>query len=403
MYRVLMIAPTPFFADRGCHVRILGEARALERLGCDVLVCTYHNGRDMPDIRSARIPPIPWYRKLEAGPSLHKYYLDVLLYLRSLQAALRFRPDVVHAHLHEGAFLGRLLGMLIRRPVLFDYQGSLTDELTAHGFIDDDGLTFRAMQALEGWIERAADVIVPSTGRAAASLRTRFPPEKIMPVDDSVDTSDFRPVSDDVRRELRRRYGIPQERVVGLYLGVLAPYQGTDLLLDHASVALEAAPDLHLVIVGFPEEEYRERAEAMGLADRVVFTGKVPFEETRHLLAAADLALTPKVSVTEGNLKVYYYMASGLPVVAFDNPVNRDILADLGIYADPGDGAAFMAEVARLANDPVRRADLSRAVRQRAESRFSWKESAEKILEAYASIGADAFAPRRAAPPSAAT
>lgn len=402
MYRVLMIAPTPFFADRGCHVRILGEARALERLGCEVLVCTYHNGRDLPDVRSARIPPIPWYRKLEAGPSAHKYYLDILLYLRSLQAALRFRPDVIHAHLHEGAFLGRLLGTLIRRPVLFDYQGSLTDELTAHEFIDEKGFTFRAMHALEGWIERASDVIVPSTARAAESLRARFPSEKIVPVDDSVDTGEFRPVPDDLRSELRLRYRIPPGRVVGLYLGVLAPYQGTDLLLEHASTALEAAPHLHLVIVGFPEEEYRERARRMGLADRVLFTGKVPFEETRDLLAAADLALTPKISVTEGNLKVYYYMASGLPVVAFDNAVNRDILADLGVYAPAGDGAAFMTEVARLANDPGRRAILSRAVRRRAETRFSWKESAEKILEAYAAIGADASARRRPPPPSVA-
>lgn len=47
-YRVLMIAPTSFFADYGCHVRILEEARILKKLGCRVTICTYHNGRNLP-------------------------------------------------------------------------------------------------------------------------------------------------------------------------------------------------------------------------------------------------------------------------------------------------------------------------------------------------------------------
>ena len=67
--RILMVAPTPYFADRGCHVRIYEEARALRSLGHDVRIATYHIGRDMPGIPVVRIPRIPWYNRLEAGPS----------------------------------------------------------------------------------------------------------------------------------------------------------------------------------------------------------------------------------------------------------------------------------------------------------------------------------------------
>ena len=69
--RILIIAPTPFFADRGCHVRILEEARALMALGRQVTICTYHNGRDINGIDARRIVKIPWYSKLSAGPSFH--------------------------------------------------------------------------------------------------------------------------------------------------------------------------------------------------------------------------------------------------------------------------------------------------------------------------------------------
>ena len=79
-----MLAPTPFFADRGCHVRIYEEARTLAALGHRVEIVTYHIGRDLPGIITHRIPAIPWYRKLEAGPSWHKPYLDILLFCKAL-------------------------------------------------------------------------------------------------------------------------------------------------------------------------------------------------------------------------------------------------------------------------------------------------------------------------------
>src|SRR4030095_11361156 len=72
-WRILMVAPTPFFADRGCHVRILGEAQALIELGNEVKICTYPLGRDVPGIPTERTLPVPWYRKLSAGPSVHHF------------------------------------------------------------------------------------------------------------------------------------------------------------------------------------------------------------------------------------------------------------------------------------------------------------------------------------------
>jgi hypothetical protein len=68
-YRVLMIAPTSFFADYGCHVRILEEARILERLGSRVTICTYHTGRDLEGIDIRRTMSIPWRKGYEVGSS----------------------------------------------------------------------------------------------------------------------------------------------------------------------------------------------------------------------------------------------------------------------------------------------------------------------------------------------
>ena len=76
---VLILAPTSFFADYGCHVRILNEVLALQRLGHRATVCTYHNGEDIEGLRIVRTPSIPWRHRYEVGSSLHKLAFDVLL------------------------------------------------------------------------------------------------------------------------------------------------------------------------------------------------------------------------------------------------------------------------------------------------------------------------------------
>ena len=133
--RILMIAPTPFFADRGCHVRILGEAKALIALGNRVVVCTYHLGRDVDGVAIERILTIPWYKKLSPGPSFHKFYLDLLLLWKVLLVCRRFQPDIIHAHLHEGIVIGAIVRRLLSIPMVADLQGGLTGELLDHGFI----------------------------------------------------------------------------------------------------------------------------------------------------------------------------------------------------------------------------------------------------------------------------
>ena len=68
-HHVLMVAPTSFFADYGCHVRILEEARVLQKLGLRITIVTYYKGRDLPDLEIVRTRPVPWREEYEVGSS----------------------------------------------------------------------------------------------------------------------------------------------------------------------------------------------------------------------------------------------------------------------------------------------------------------------------------------------
>ncbi len=380
---ILMIAPTPFFADRGCHVRILEEAQALKSLGTEVTICTYHNGNNVPGLDIRRIPKIPWYNKLDAGPSYHMPYLDFLLLLRSLQTIHTTKFDVIHAHLHEGVFIGKFCSKLTGVPLVFDVQGSLSGEMVAHKFLKENSPPFKLIYRFEGLLNNTADAIITSSSNMANILIKEFNinNENVFLVQDGVNTDVFRPDYD--VSNLRIELNISVEDKVVVYTGLLNIYQGIDHLLK--AIPYVEVENVKFLIVGFPNvEKYKKIAKDLNISDKVIFTGKVPYSKIPLYLAVGDIAISPKVPTSgEANLKLYTYMSSALPTVVFDHPVNREILGDLGIYARLGSSTSLAHCLTELLSNEQLCNKLSSKLREKAIKEYSWINAGEKIMEVY--------------------
>jgi len=388
--RILMIAPTSFFLDYGCHVRILEEARVLQRLGHQVTIATYYLGRDIPGLEIVRCRPTPWRADYEVGSSLHKLAFDVFLAWRVLGLLLRRRFDLIHGHLYEGALIGRVLGRPWRLPVVFDRQGSLTGEMVDHRFLNPHGPWYRWVRLLEERINEMADVIVTSTQQGAVQLGHLGDSVRIRPLPDCVNADFFRPgvLSPEEVAARRAARGIPPGATVVVYLGLLADWQGIPQLLQAARHLKERGREVYFLIGGFPAEEYyRAQARRLGVDDRVVFTGKVPYEESPAHLALGDIAVAPKLSATEGSGKILNYMAMALPTVAFDTPVSREYLGSLGVYASPpGDPDALARAIQALVEQPDLRRALGEGLRQRALRHFSWDRAGRQLVNIYREV-----------------
>jgi glycosyltransferase involved in cell wall biosynthesis len=385
-FKVLMIAPTSFFADYGCHVRILEETLALQALGHRVKIVTYHMGRPVANLDIVRTRPLPWRPDYEVGSSRHKIAFDAYLTATTWRTAWSFKPDVIHAHLHEGALIGAPLARLMRRPLIFDLQGSLTSEMVDHHFLQADGPLYRSMRSVERLINRLPQAILTSSLHARHMLQEEFniKPSRIHPLPDCVNADTFRPHAPATRDAVRRQVGIPPGRPVVVYLGLLADYQGTpDLIQAAAQLKREGTP-AHFLIMGYPgADTYLNMARQLGVDDLVTLTGKIPYEQAPRYLAAGDVAVAPKLSATEGSGKVLNYMAMGLPTVAYDTPVQREYLADLGAYAPAGDVEGLAAAIRDLLADPERQQTLGAALRQRAIEQYSWNQAGKQIVNLY--------------------
>jgi glycosyltransferase involved in cell wall biosynthesis len=268
--------------------------------------------------------------------------------------------------------------------VIFDYQGSLTGELISHRYVRPYGARFRLLRSAEAWIDRSADAIVTSCAQARDQILASFPidPSRVSVVEDGIDTEAFQPAV--AAAPARQALGIPAERRVIVYLGLLTPYQGVECLIQAMPRVLARVPQAHLLLLGWPDEQrYRDMAAAAGVGERVTLAGKVEYARSAELLAAGEVAVAPKLSTSESNGKLRHYMACGLPTVAFDLPMNREVLGDLGIYAGAQNSEALAAALVTALSDRSRSAAIGRELRAAAVRDHGWWRAAEKLERVY--------------------
>lgn len=386
--RILMIAPTSFFSDYGGHIRILEETRTLQNMGHQVAIVTYYKGSDMPGLDIRRTAPLPWHSDYEVGSSRHKLAFDLFLAGQVFWEAVRFKPDVIHGHMHEGALIGGMWAKLLRRPLVFDFQGSLTAEMVDHNFLPVNGRLFKFVRYLESIINKMPAAILTSSIKASRLLQEDFhvPPDLLHPLPDCADADRFNPdnFSEGDRQQLKQRLGLPPDRIIIAYLGLLTDYQGIPHLIETAVRLKAAGEKAHLLIMGYPNvAHYQNLAAQAGVADYITFTGKVEYRQAPAYLALGDISVAPKMSNTEGSGKLLNYMALAQPVVAYDSPVHREYLAEWGLYAPVGDVSQFTDRLVGLIHDEDKRLYLGQQLRHRAITHFSWHKAGEKIVSVY--------------------
>jgi glycosyltransferase involved in cell wall biosynthesis len=386
--RILAIAPTPFFVDRGGHVQIYEQARALIKLGNALELCTYHIGRDMPGIPTHRIANVPWYTKTDAGPSYQKLYLMILLFFLSWRQIRRFKPDVLHGHGWDGCWIAYALYKLTGVPFVFDMQGSFTGEIVAHGYAKADSLYFKFLK----WIERRTlhlgTVVTQSEQMVKDAIRDfGVHPDRIFHTYDGVDTEDLHPGIDP--GNLRQELNLPPDKKIVVFLGLLKPYQGVDSLLEAIRILVYEMgyTGAHFLIMGFPDEDkYCAKARELGIAGYATFPGKIDYQQRKRYYALGSLAVAPKLSPTEGDGKIYDYLAMGLPIVAYDRPASKEILGDLAFYAELGNASSLACALHTALTDEARAAELGRRGREMAVEKYSWLAVARRLMVAYADV-----------------
>lgn len=337
--KILMIAATPFFSDRGCHIRIYNEIKYLKKEGVDVTLCTYHIGNNIENFNIKRIKNVSWYAKITPGASWGKLYLDFLLLILSYKEYLKNKPKIIHAHLYEGLCVAWFIKIFsfFRVKIVFDCQGSLAEEMYAYTLHKTSFLKplYYFFVLLEKILIYIPDKIVCSSTHSYNFLISKYniSKNKIDILNDGIDTDLFYKYlyeTDELRVELE----IPKDSIIILYTGSISNAKGLTELLEEIPLILSKNKNITFVFAGYGELEnkYKEKLSEYVQNKQVLFLGRFSYFELPKYIAIADYAIDPKRNSSESSGKMLNYISGGLSVICFRNDFNYSVLKDTGIY-----------------------------------------------------------------------
>jgi glycosyltransferase involved in cell wall biosynthesis len=380
--RILVVAPQPFYQDRGTPIAVRQVLEALSQLGYRVDLITFPVGLDVdiPGLEIFRTANPLGIRRVPIGFSAQKVLLDI-----GLDALLRRRLrqqsyTCIHA-VEEAAFFAVAAGRRRGIPVLYDMQSSLPEQLAQRA-----GFRLRpvhhALNAAERWLLRRCDMIVASSG-LATRVREAVPDAVVREwqfPSDPVETSPADVLA------LRARLELPADLPVVVYSGTFETYQGLPDLLAAIPLVRARVPAATFVLVGADRDSGLDngvQVAALEDSGALKVIGRQPRSEMAPYLAMADVLVSPRVYGANLPLKIFDYLAAGRAIVATDIPTHRTLLSeDRSVLVEPRP-EALAAGIVGLLEDRHRAVRLGHAARRYAERHLGWEGFVESVSDLY--------------------
>lgn len=337
--------------------------------------------------------PAPGVRHLPLAIAEPNWLRRALLFHERLRRVIEANPaDAYHVRSPwEG------LAVPAGEPLVYEVNGFMSVEAGYHfpRVPALPGLRQKLRRLEDALLDRASLVVTPSDVTADHVE------------DRGVERARIRVVPNSPSTPLAAAPPPPEARAPGplrlCYLGTLSPWQGLDDLLR--ALPRATAPFHLTVLTGAPERRQRRllrKAARLGLAERVTVRPAVPPEALQAVLREHDVGVAPLVPC-ERNLiqgcmpiKLLDVMAAGLPLLAPDLPVVRQVVGPEAPLYGRASQDALLGLLSRLAADPALRHDLGRAGLERVRARFSRDAQRAALLAVY-----DEVSPSPAAAPTA--
>ena len=381
--KILLLAPHPFFQQRGTPIAEKMLLEVLTAEGHEVDVLTFPEGEDPGIVRCRvhRISAPAWTRGIRPGFSARKLACDAIMLRDVLRRVRGGDYDLIHA-VEESAFMALAARWIFRIPYVYDMDSGLAQQMVDR--FPALAWVRRLLDACEGMAVRGSVGTLAVCGSLESRARACDPGGLVAAVED---VSLLGTSADDGTDDICP----PQwkDRRIVLYVGNLEPYQGIDLLLAAFVRTVQEVPEAKLVVVGGDDASvghYRRESERLGIADDVHFAGPRPLAELGACLRRAAVLVSPRTRGHNTPMKVYSYLDSGRPLLATRLPTHTQVLDDeVALLVDP-EPEAMARGLVRLLRDEVLRERLAANARRLAEREFTLEAFRRKLLGFYGDV-----------------
>jgi PEP-CTERM/exosortase A-associated glycosyltransferase len=397
--RVLHILDHSLPLHSGYSFRTMAILREQQALGWETYQLTSPKQGDSLAVEETvegchfyRTPPASTF--LSGIPGLREIELMGETTHRIEQIVKRIKPHLLHAHspvlnAMPALRVGRRLGL----PVIYELRALWEDAAVDHGTTTEGSVRYRLSRALETYaLKRVAAVTTICEGLRNDILSRGIPADRITVIPNGVDVEDFAPggVADLV---LKERLGLGGATVIG-FAGSFYAYEGLDLLLSVLPQVLAKVPEVRALLVGGGPQEAALKAQAasLGIADKVVFAGRVPHAEVKRYYDLIDVLAYPRhpMRLTElvTPLKPLEAMAQSKLLIASDVGGHRELIRDrqTGLLFCAGDATSLAQTILAALADRSRWGAIQRAARRFVEEERTWRGSAAGYAPVYARL-----------------
>lgn len=303
----------------------------------------------------------------------------------------QLHPDIIHAHSPVLNALPSLwVGWRRKLPVVYEMRASWEDAAVDHGTTTEGSVRYRVSRALESFALHRADQITTICEGLRGDIMVRgVPADRITVIPNAVDANAFQ-FGAEPDPTLRAELGLDGKTVLG-FAGSFYGYEGLDLLVAALAKLVGRYPDIRLLLVGggVQEAALRRQASAAGVADRVVFTGRVPHNRVQKYYELIDVLAYPRLPIrlTElvTPLKPLEAMAQGRMFVASDVGGHRELVAEgeTGFLFKAGSVDALAAKIAHLLDHRELWPSVRSKARAFVERERTWSNSVARYREVY--------------------
>lgn len=378
--KILLLAPHPFYQERGTPIAVNLLLQALSELGHTVDVLTYHEGADVsyPGVTVHRIRRPLFAKNVPPGPSMKKILCDLVMFPSALKMARQGRYDLVHA-VEESVYMAMAIKRRHKIPYLYDMDSSLARQVAEKfGFLK---FLLPTMARTERAAIRGALGVVPVCDALADIARTDNANKVVLLRDISL----LQPSSRDDIEAVGKL--IPRETPLRLmYIGNLETYQGADLMLESFAKFQESGTPARLIIAGGKDPDirrYQDKAAALDIAGSTIFLGPQPISRMAALFNEADILVSPRTKGNNTPMKIYSYLASGKAILATDLPTHTQVLTPDVAMLVPAEAGAFATAMAKLAADQSLRLKLGTNASELARQSYSQTAFRQTVRELY--------------------
>ena len=283
------------------------------------------------DGRIIRIPGIP--------TGIYDYRLTSTYSFKAVNKIKEWDLDVIHTQTEFGiGTYARVIGRQFGIPVVHTYHTMYEDYVyyITKGHFDTSSKKI-VEYITKFYCDKTIKELIVPTKKTYDLFKEKYKFDRnvhIIPTGINVENFYKENVDWNKVESLKKKLNISKEDKTLLFLGRIAKEKNIDFLIDNHVDILKEYPNCKLIIVGDgPDlEEYKDLCKKKGIQDNVIFTGKVPWTDTKLYYNMVDIFVTASKTETQG-LTVVEAMAASKPVVAIDDEsFNTTVIDDLTGY-----------------------------------------------------------------------